>query len=421
MRDTLRRPGARAAALACAAVVLAAWPVAPARARNHRGGAPTISAKAAILVEASSGEVVYARAADRIRPIASATKLMTALLALERSSLTASLVAPPYQPAAPETRIGLRAGERMRVSDLLRALLLASANDAAVALAEGIADSRRSFVIAMNRRARALGLARTSFQNPIGLDSRGNFSTARDLARLTIVLRRHPFFARTVALGQATLRSGRRRRTIVNRNPLVRSTPWVNGVKTGYTRGAGYVLVGSGTRAGVSLVSVVLGAPSESARAADTLALLRYGHRRYRSTLAVRRGATFARAHVRDFPGRSIALVATRDARVTIRRGAALRLLPVTRSELRGPLRSGAPVGYVDVLLGARRLARVPLATVGQVPEAGALRRIGNVLGTPLAAPVLATMVIMSVLWARRRRRRSFSDSDARREKVGPA
>ena len=148
-------------------------------------GRPAVpGAQAAILIDARDGGVLFQRDPDERRSIASTTKLMTALLTLERAEPADVFRAPPYDALPVESKIDLRAGERMRVDDLLEALLLESANDAAVTLAEGVSGSRQAFVRDMNDRARELGLADTSYANPIGLDAPGNYSTARDLAAL---------------------------------------------------------------------------------------------------------------------------------------------------------------------------------------------------------------------------------------------
>ncbi len=145
-----------------------------------------------------------------------------------------------------------------------------SANDAAVTIAQGVSGSRPQFVEDMNDRARALRLADTSYANPIGLDDPLNYSSARDLATLARRLMRDERFADVVRRPEAVLESGARRRVVSNRNDLIGRVPRVDGVKTGYTRQAGYVLVGSAAGVGgARVVSVVLGEPSESARDAD--------------------------------------------------------------------------------------------------------------------------------------------------------
>ena len=241
-------------------------------------------------MEASTGDILFEKNARQRRAIASTTKLMTALVALQHSDLDDIFSATNYSAATIESQIGLRPGERMSVRDLLRAALLPSANDAAAALAVGTMGSTQAFVAEMNRRAAALGLKDTQYTTPIGLDDPRNYSSARDLAKLAIRLREYDFFRRTTDLPSATLRSGSRKRVVINRNTLVRKVAAVNGVKTGHTNRAGYVLVGSARRAGVTVVSVVLGEPSERARDADSLALLRYGLDAYEATTALPEG-----------------------------------------------------------------------------------------------------------------------------------
>src|SRR4051812_44835254 len=222
-----------------------------------------VQAPSAIVIVVSTGEVACATNPDERRSIASTTKLMTALLTLEQAKLSDTFTAANYFPGPGESQIGLERGERMTVRDLMRGLLVESANDAAVTLAEGVAGSKRAFVRAMNRRAQQLKLTNTHYANPIGLDEAGNYSTARDLVKLAVILRTNPFFRTTTDRPAVRLVTGNRQRTFVNRNTLVRSTDWVNGVKSGHTSQAGYVLVGSGRRnGGIQLVSAVLGTPS---------------------------------------------------------------------------------------------------------------------------------------------------------------
>jgi serine-type D-Ala-D-Ala carboxypeptidase (penicillin-binding protein 5/6) len=188
-----RAGGARRAALAAVAAVLLVALGPPAVSSAQSTGPELRAARAAIVLEASTGQVAYSRNARVRRSIASTTKLMTALVTLQRADLDDVFRASSYRPAPVESQIGLRPGERMTVRDLLRGVLLASGNDAAMALAVGVSGSRGAFVRAMNAEARELGLRDTHFANPIGLDQEGNYSTAADLAKLAIVLRRNAF------------------------------------------------------------------------------------------------------------------------------------------------------------------------------------------------------------------------------------
>ena len=367
---------------------------------------PSVEAPSAIVVDARTGEVLYGKEQAEERPIASTTKLMTALLTLERAKPSDVFRAADYNAGAIESKIGLREGERMRVQDLLVALLLESANDAAVTLAEGVSGSRGQFVADMNARAAELGLDETSYANPIGLDDPDNYSSARDLAALARVLLRNDRFADIVDMPVATLRSGARRRTIDNRNRLIASHPFVDGVKTGRTRSAGYVLVGSATRGGASVVSVVLGTASEAARDADSLTLLEWGLDQYRRVRPVRAGRELGEAAVKHFDDRSVALEASRSVSLTVRRGARVRTRVEAPGELEGPLPAGRRVGTAMVLVNGKPAARVPLVTASSVPEAGFIRRSGQAIGWAVAFLVLAAAAFVTVRYRGARQRR---------------
>jgi D-alanyl-D-alanine carboxypeptidase (penicillin-binding protein 5/6) len=331
---------------------------------------------------------------------------MTALLTLERAEPSDVLRAADYRAGPIESKIDLRPGERMRVQDLLVALMLESANDAAVTLAEGVAGSREDFVEAMNARAAELGLEETSYANPIGFDDPANHSSARDLARLARRLLRDERFADIVDRPQATLRSGSRRRTIANRNRLVRTWPFVDGVKTGHTREAGYVLVGSASRNGAQVISVVLGTDSEAQRDAQSLSLLEWGVDQFRRLRPVKAGRALDRVAVRHFDDERVALEAARSAAVTVRRGQRVRTRVEAPAELEGPLPAGHRVGQVVVLVDGRPAARVPLVTASAVPEAGVIRRTGSALGWAVAFVVIVVAMVAAARYRGSRLRR---------------
>lgn len=410
------RPRALGAALVGALLALACWWGAAA-ARAAVPPAPSLASPAAAVVEASTGRPVLAVAAHERRLVASTTKMMTALVAVELLPLNRVCTAPAYGGSPVETKLGLAPGERMTVRDLLRGLLLASGNDAAVALAACASGSREAFVARMNAKARELGLAGTRFANPIGLDAPTNHSTAADLARLGIELRRHRFLRRTVDLRSVTLTTGAYPRTIVNRNRLVQTVPWVDGIKTGHTNAAGYLLVGSGTRRGLTFVAAVAGAPSESARDADTLALLRWAYRAYGFRTPVRTRAVLARARVKHREEERIDLIATRTVRELLRRDQRVRVTVRAPEELEGPLPRHAVVGTATVRAGRRVIARVPLVTRTAVPEVGLLERARKAVARPASLIVIVVIggAAAGLLLRRHgtRRRRGRADMEA--------
>jgi serine-type D-Ala-D-Ala carboxypeptidase (penicillin-binding protein 5/6) len=397
--------GRRLAGVVTAAVLMLS--VAPIAAAQPPQRPSLDGAAAALLVDADDGTPILEKDAAERRAIASTTKLMTALLTLERASFDDVYSAADYQPAAAESKIDLRPGERMRVSDLLEALMLESANDAAATLAEGIAGSRPAFVAEMNARAGELGLADTSYANPIGLDDPLNYSTARDLAVLARYLLRDRRFARIVDSPSAMLESGAQPRAIGNRNDLIASVPAVDGVKTGYTSQAGYVLVGSATGSnGARVVSVVLGEPSEAARDADTLALLRYGLAQYRRVPVLRGNRVVARADV-AYRDETVALVPARPLAVTARRDQEISERVSAPDELEGDLAAGTRVGTVAVSRDGEVVRKVPLLTAEPVPGAGPLRRIASSLGAALTLLLLLVIVSIAVAAGMQLRRRT--------------
>jgi D-alanyl-D-alanine carboxypeptidase (penicillin-binding protein 5/6) len=378
------------------AVVLTAAAAAPASAAERPPSVP--GARAAIVVDARDGTVMFAKHPNAERAIASTTKLMTALLALQQAKPSNVFTAPAYQAMPAESRINLREGERMTVHDLLEALLLESANDAAETLAEGVSGSREAFVAEMNARATDLGLEHTSYANPIGLDEAGNYSSARDLASLARVLMQRPRFARIVDTPEAQLESGAPPRVVENRNDLISEYPWVSGVKTGYTANAGNVLVGAADGpGGARVISVVLGEPTEAARNSETLALLRWGLGRFQRVRVLDPRRMVAQADIEYHDG-SARLVPRRGAVLTIRDGQRVRRRTNAPDEVKGPLEAGARVGTVTVLLDGRPVRRVALVTAEKVPGAGTLRVLLSWLGVPLTLLLLVAILVAAVL-----------------------
>jgi serine-type D-Ala-D-Ala carboxypeptidase (penicillin-binding protein 5/6) len=389
-----------------AALVLLAALALPGPAAAAERPPPVPGADAAIVVDGRDGDVMFAKQADERQSIASTTKLMTALLTLEGAGPREVFTASDYVAAPVESQIGLRPGERMRVSDLLEALLLESANDAASTLAEGVSGSVDEFVADMNERAEELGLEDTSYANPIGFDDPLNYSTASDLATLTRELLRRPRFARVVDMPEAELDTGARPRTIDNRNTLVATHPFVTGVKTGHTLGAGYVLIGSAKGpGGARVISVVMGEPSEAARDSDTLKLLRWGIGRFRRVRVLDDRRTMARADIEYYDERA-ELVPARDAVLTLRVDERVRRRISAPEEVEGPLEADTRVGSVTLFVDGERVRRVALVTAADVPEPGTLRVLTSVLGVPLTVVLVLAILLGAALVALTLRRR---------------
>jgi serine-type D-Ala-D-Ala carboxypeptidase (penicillin-binding protein 5/6) len=386
--------------------VLAAAAVAPERAAA--AAVPRLSAGEAILVAPATGQELYGVDANHEMAIASTTKLMTALVTLEHTRLGKVFADPDYRPAPQDSQIGLVPGERMSVHDLMLAMLLPSADDAAEDLAYNLGHgSVARFVQMMNRRARQLGLVHTHYSTPIGLDTTGNYSSPSDLVKLAAyVLGTQPFFARAVASRSAVLRTGNAVRVVRNRNDLVGRVPWINGVKTGHTLDAGYVLVASGRRHGMTLLSAVLGTPSEAARDDSTLALLDYGFSAFRMVTPIHSGTVLARPTIKDRPGQRAAVVASRTFTRVVPRGARVRVRVYVPHQLAGPLSRNTVVGTVVVMAGPRQIAREPLLLGRALPAVSPLTSASRFVTRPStvvsALVLLCAAIALAVRWRAR-------------------
>lgn len=246
-----------------------------------------VSATAAVLMDADMGQVLYEKNGDRQMLIASTTKIMTALVVLEHAAPDDVITVTPDH-MAEGSSMYLRAGETVRVEELLYGLLLCSGNDAALALTE-CAGGLTPFVALMNEKAAALGMAHTSFANPNGLDADGHYSTARDMAVLAAAAVENPTFRRICSSRSVTIGQ----RTMENHNRLLRQVEGCVGLKTGYTQAAGRTLVSCTERDGCRLVAVTL---QDGNDWADHAALYDYGFR----LTAPRRGVQTALLRLRE-------------------------------------------------------------------------------------------------------------------------
>ncbi|MFN8216207.1 MAG: D-alanyl-D-alanine carboxypeptidase family protein [Solirubrobacterales bacterium] len=372
---------------------------------------PPVDARSWALIDARTGDVIVAHDGRRRLPIASTTKLMTAWVTLKEARLGEIVRAQPYEAEYGESLMGLRTGQRISIRDLLYGLILRSGNDAAHTLAIDVAGSVPRFVVLMNRYAAALGLHDTHYANPVGLDQKGNYSSARDLAALTKRLLEVPAFAKIADSREAVLRSVRPRRTIETINELLLMEPWVTGVKTGHTWGALYCLVGSGRRGGVSLISDVLGAPFDEERFAANLRLLEYGFDQYSRRVPVHAGQDLANPEIR-YSGGALPLRAARSLAVGVRKGQKLDVAVRAPSEVEGPIDRGQRLGSATVFVDGRRAGTVSLRAGRAVPKASSFDRARDFVRhhpIPIAAAafviLLAGLLLFWLLRGRRKRK----------------
>ena len=271
-------------------IAVSSIPFAASAARDEGDRAlPSVSARSAILIEATTGAALFEKDADVPLPMASTTKMMTALVAVGLAPLDTVITVDPAACGVEGSSVYLAAGERLRLDELLFALLLESANDAAVAVAIGLCGSVEGFVAKMNETAEGLGLRSTHFENPNGLPAASHITTARELARIAAELLNDPFLRSVVATKKETIPQGgvEDRRLLVNHNRLLWRYDGCIGVKTGYTKQSGRCLVSAAERGGVTLIAVTLDDPDDWA---DHTALLDYGFSKIRSLELCRAG-----------------------------------------------------------------------------------------------------------------------------------
>jgi D-alanyl-D-alanine carboxypeptidase (penicillin-binding protein 5/6) len=372
-----------------------------AQAEQHHGSkGPQVLAKSWALIDGRTGEVLTSHAGEERRLIASTTKLMTAYVAMKDLPLPEIVKAQPYEYEYGESVMGLRAGQKISVHDLLYGLILLSAGDAAHTLAVDAAGTQKKFVAQMNRYAAALGLTNTHYANPVGLDQKGNYSSALDLATLTMELERIPAFARIADAREATLKSVHPPRHIKSINELLQMAPWVTGVKTGHTWKAGYVLVGSGEKRGIQLISVAIDAPTDETRFSDNLELLEWGFRQYHRRKALHKGQELASPSIR-YSGGELPLVVAHALKVGLRKGQKVEVEVDAPHKVTGPIRRGARLGTATVSVDGLRAGSVPLLASRRVPAPSAFDKARGFIGehlVPLAIAACAILLIAILL-----------------------
>ena len=320
-----------------------------------------------LVVDGRTGDVLYADDADRRLPMASITKLMTALVTLERARPREVVTVAPQAVGQGGSSIFLAPGEQLRVRDLLAASLIQSANDAAFALAAHVGDgSVKRFVRFMNREAAELGLEDTRFVRPDGLDRPRHFSSAEDIYALARAAMREPLVRELTRT--KTIRVGNR--TFRNWNDLLWTFPGLIGVKTGHTDRAGWTEVAAARRRGTLLYAVLLGSPSRSERNDDLAELLEWGFDQYARFTVVREGERYTTAAV-PFSDERVGLVAAEGASQVVRLGSGTTFVErvVAPAMVELPVRRGQKLGEVVVMDGERVVARSDLVAARDVEE----------------------------------------------------
>jgi serine-type D-Ala-D-Ala carboxypeptidase (penicillin-binding protein 5/6) len=336
-------------------------------------GVPQVSARAYIVQNGVNGEVL-AHLHDRQRlPIASITKLMTALVTLQHAGLDDLVTVSRQAASVGESSIYLANGEKLTVEELVEAALIQSANDAAVALAEHVGGSQAGFVAMMNAEAQRLGLRDTHFANPDGLDAPNHYSSAHDVTRLARIAMKNEVIRRIVDEETAQISGGR---TLNTWNDLLGRYPGVFGVKTGHTTAAGWSEVAAARSRGVTVYATLLGSPGRDTRNADLEALLTWGLTRYRTVDAITAGRVYATAKA-PYGRHDLALVAAAPARRIVRVDRLMVERVVAPTVVSLPVVKGQRLGEIQVYAGRKLIAHRPLVAARTIAKPGFLGRTG--------------------------------------------
>ncbi len=331
---------------------------------------PRVTAKAAIVVDMDTGTVLYSRNPDKQLEMASTTKMMTAMIILESMDLDKVVKVPAAAVGTAGSALGLKRGESFTVEELLYLMLVPSANDAAITLAVAEAGSVKAFVAEMNARAERMGLTNTHFENAWGLHVEGHVSSARDLAKIASAAMHNAIFRKIVSTKEFTLDKpvgGIKDRVIKTSNELLQDYSWVNGIKTGSTPYAGYCLVASATKDGLTLISVVLGAKDQDTREMESRALLEYGFERCPMKSLIDKGTAVVDVPIVDPLARTVRLVTASslsrrllgDKEVTAR-------VKLTK-EVSLPVKAGDELAELDLQQGGADLGSVKLVAAESV------------------------------------------------------
>ena len=337
------------------------------------GAPPEPHATAWLLADGATGEILTQHDIDTPRPMASTTKMMTALVAMDSGALDRVVTVPPAAVSVGESSAGLTVGEKISIRHLLRGLLVGSGNDAAVAIAYGVAGSESAFVDLMNQKAKEMGLTNTHFVNPHGLDAAGHSASPRDLLTMGEAVMKQPFLRGIVGNRSISVPGFNGPRRLTSENDLLSVLRAADGVKTGHTNRAGYVEVAHATDpvTGVGLFAVVMGNSSRAERAADAKALLTWGFSNYAKPMVLPKGTAVVRVPVQGAPGTEVPLVAALPVSATVRVGKPIRVRITAPSQLVAPLAAGARTGTGEVLQDNAVVARRPLVAGVAVASPG--------------------------------------------------
>lgn len=341
---------------------------------------PDLNVKAYVLMDANSGKILAQKNMDQSHPPASLTKLMTMYLASRALNMGSIHLDDQVKISEKAWKMGgskmfIRVGNDVSVKDLIQGIIVDSGNDACVAMAEYIAGDENSFVSMMNAQAQAVGMTNTHYMDCTGLPNTQHYSTAHDLAMLTrAIIQDYPEDYKWYKQKWFTYNKIRQ----PNRNRLLWRYPYADGLKTGHTNAAGYCLVASAVRDNLRLIAVVLGAPSDAARADDSIRLLNYGFRFFESHLLYQAGSIISKVRVWYGENRMLNAGVQHDVYVTIPKGQYqhIKVNVIAANHLKAPIKKGQPVGQIVVSLNGDTVETQPLIALDDNAKGGIWRHL---------------------------------------------
>ena len=333
-----------------------------------------IPCRNAILISIDTGDILYEKEPDAEVPMASITKIMTLLLTLEaveagKISMTDIVPISEHAFNMGGSQIWLEPGEQFTLDELIKAICVCSANDAAVAVAEFVGGSEPVFAEMMNARAAELGMTHTRFVNACGLDAEGHYSSARDVAAMSLALLRHPKILEYSGIWMDTLRGGETQLT--NTTKMLKSYAGITGLKTGTTNGAGVCISASAVRDGMGLLAVVLGSPSSKERFASATAMLDYGFATFEAGAFPQIAGRADTLRVTGGVEQQVALDYTVPEKMLLKKGEGQTLTAavVLPEKLDAPVAAGTQVASVTLKAGEEILGEYPVTTRSEVPQ----------------------------------------------------
>ncbi len=344
---------------------------------------PDVRAKGAVLIEQESGRILFEKNAFEPLAMASTTKIMTCILALEKGNLDDIVTASKRATKAPPTKLHLKVGEKQRLGDLLRALMLESDNDVAVVVAEHIGGTVENFCDMMTQKAHEIGAVHASFKTPNGLDSEGHQASAHDMAIIAAYALKNPEFQKIVTTETYTFPStrleGSERHDLQNKNRFFYSYQGANGIKTGFTNKAGHCFVGGAKKNDMQLIAVSLGAgwgkAGKTRKYTDVINMMNYGFNNYEKVTVLSPSE-----HIAEVPVEK-ALVSKTELNCN-----ATIVLPLNKEEkekitlkkvlpttLKAPIKAGQEIGEIQILCDDVVLAKAPMVTSQDIKKATVL------------------------------------------------